>query len=301
MLTVVQIIGDTKVASHYINPQDIWNLFYDIYDGNEYACAGAMGNMQFESGLYSDNAENAWNKQTGHSDEWLTQGINNGTISEAEFLQHSWYVNAYGFGYGLSQWTTDSRRRKLWDYTKDQGLDIDSQVGQFNYIRWEWLDENSPYHQYLQGMKNCTTIYDATVYYNDHYEVGTWKQLRYTYAKNWYDTFAGQPQDTYYVELNIVGNGTGYVYPTRARQSDTIELNVEPATGETLIDIEARCVSSGQAVALSVQTGSQYFPMPNDDIYIIVTFSGTPPVPPPAPTKKKCPLFLFSKKRRILW
>lgn len=289
------------MATHYINPQDIWNLFYEIFDGNEYACAGAMGNMQFESGLYSDNAENSWNNMTGHSDTWLTNGINDGTISEAEFLQTEWYVNPYGFGYGLSQWTTDSRRRLLWNFTKGQGLDIDSQLGQFNYIKWEWLNENSHYHQYLDNMKSFHNTYSATVYYNDVYEGGTWKSLRYTYAKNWYDTFAGQPQDTYYVELSIVGNGRGYVYPTRARQGEDIELYVQPATGESLIDIEARCVTSGQAVAVYVQTGSQLFPMPNDNVYIVVTFSGTPPVPPPVPTKTKYPLFLFTKKRRILW
>ena len=57
------------MASHYVDPSAIWNLFMEIYDGNEYASAGAMGNMQWESGLYSDQAENKWNDMTGHSDE----------------------------------------------------------------------------------------------------------------------------------------------------------------------------------------------------------------------------------------
>lgn len=297
MLTVVQIIGDTKVASHYINPQDIWNLFYDIYDGNEYACAGAMGNMQAESGLYSDNAENLWNQQSGHSDEWLTQGINDGTISLTDFLQRSWYVNRYGFGYGLSQWTTEARRTKLWEFTKDQGLDIDSQLGQFNYIRWEWLDESSSYHSLLSYMKNCTSIYDATKYYCDHYEVGTWNNNRLIYAQNWYDTFSGQPQDNYYIDLQVIGNGSATVSPTRAQQGEQIELTVTPALGETLVDIEARKIVGGQSVAIDVRTGTQFFPMPDGDMYIIVTFTGTPPVPPPTHFTKM-PFILMLRKRR---
>ena len=289
------------MSSHYINQQDIWNLFYTIYDGNEYACAGAMGNMQAESGLYSDNAENLWNTRTGHSDEWLTDGINNGTITKAEFLQRSWYVNAYGFGYGLSQWTDETRRTKLWEFTKDQGLDIDSQVGQFNYITWEWTNSQSHYNQYLSYMKNCTTVEQATRYYCTHYEVGAWNIDRLTYAQNWYNTFAGHTTDTYIIDLQTIGNGTATVSPTIAEQGDTITLDVTPALGENLIDIEARTMSTGQAVAIAVQTGTQTFPMPNDNIYIIVTFSGTPPVPPPAPVKKKYPLFLITRKRRILW
>lgn len=285
------------MASHYINPQDIWNLFYTIYDGNEYACAGAMGNMQAESGLYSDNAENLWNQQTGHTDEWLTQGINDGTITLNDFLQTSWYVNRYGFGYGLSQWTDSSRRTKLWEFTIDQGLDIDSQLGQFNYITWEWTNTDSYYNQFLSYMKSCTTVEQATRYYCSHYEVGSWNSNRLTYAQNWYDTFAGQQHDEYYIDLQTIGNGSATVSPSHAQTGEQITLDVTPAIGETLIDIEGRMMGSGQAIALSVQTGTQYFSMPNGNMYIIVTFSGTSPIPPPTHFTKM-PLYLMLRQRR---
>ena len=289
------------MASHYINPQDIWNLFYAIYAGNEYACAGAMGNMQAESGLYSDNAEDLWNQLTGHSDEWLTHGINNGTINETEFLQTSWYVNAYGFGYGLSQWTTESRRKKLWDFTIDSGLDIDSQQGQFDYITWEWTDQDSYYNQFLPYMQSVRSLASATRYYCDHYEVGTWNTQRLTYAQNWYDIFAGGGGGgQYYLSLAVTGNGNATLYPRTANQGDTITLDVQPASGETLLDIVARCVTSGQAVALYVQTGPQTFSMPNDDVSVVVSFSGTSP-PTPVPIKSTFPLFLMKRKRRPIW
>lgn len=289
------------MASHYINPQDIWNLFYAIFDGNEYACAGAMGNMQAESGLYSDNAEDSWNEATGHTDAWLTDGINNGTITEAEFLQRSWYVNDYGFGYGLSQWTDETRRKKLWDYTIDSGLHIDSQQGQFDYITWEWTSTDSYYNQFLPYMKNAPNIESATRYYCQHYEVGSWNTDRLTYATIWYNTFAGGGGGgDYYISLSTTGNGIASVYPRTANQGDTITLDVQPASGETLLDIDARCVSSGQAVALYVQTGTQTFPMPDDNVRILVSFSGTSP-PTPTPFKSTFPLFLMKRKRRPLW
>lgn len=287
------------MASHYINPQDIWNLFYAIYDGNEYACAGAMGNMQAESGLYSDNAENSWNNMTGHTDEWLTDGINDGTITEAEFLQTSWYVNAYGFGYGLSQWTDETRRSLLWDFTIDRGFDIDSQTAQFEYITWEWTNTSSYYNQFLPYMKSVNNIYDATRYYCDKYERGTYTDLRRQYAQHWYDTFAGGGTGEHYISLSVTGNGTSTVYPRIANQGDTITLEANPSTGESVNNIEGRCINSGQAIALYVQSGSQTFPMPDDDVIISVEFSGTSPPLPPTPThRSKLPIYMMLKQRR---
>ena len=291
--------SELEMASHYINPYDIWQLFYSIFDGNEYACAGAMGNMQAESGFYSDNAENLWNTTFGLSDEWLTNQINTGQMTLSTFLQRSWWVNAYGFGYGLSQWTDSTRRTKLWNFTIDQGLDIDSQQGQFNYIRWEWTNSDSYYNRFLADMKAMTNVYDATRYYLNHYEVGAWTNARYTNALHWYNTFAGASGD-YYISLTTEGNGTATVTPTMANAGDTITLDCEPATGETLIDIEVREVTSGQAVAISVQTGVQTFPMPADNITIKVTFSGTtPPTPVPSHYQSKhMPIWMYPKFRR---
>lgn len=293
--------GDNDMASHYINPQDIWNLFYAIFDGNEYACAGAMGNMQAESAFYSDNAENLWNNLTGETDEWLTQNINNGNINLSTFLQRSWWVNAYGFGYGLSQWTDTTRRTKLWEFTISQGLDIDSQQGQFNYITWEWTNSNSHYNQFLPYMKSVTNVYDATKYYLKHYEVGAWTDTRYTYALHWYNTFAGSGGGDYYISLIRTGNGEATVYPTTANAGDTITLTCTPASGESLIDIIATLISTGMSMAIAVTTGSQTFPMPADNLQIEVQFSGdTPPPVPPIPKQSKrhhMPIWMYPSLR----
>lgn len=294
------------MASHYINPQDIWNLFYAIFDGNEFACAGAMGNMQQESGLYSDNAENSWNSLTGKTDEWLTQQINNGNISLSEFLQRSWWVNAYGFGYGLSQWTDTSRRTKLWEFTIDQGLDIDSQTGQFNYINWEWTSSSSYYNRYLDGMKNCTSVEEATRYYCSHYEVGAWSSNRLTYAWHWYETFAHTPSDLYHIYCSSTGNGTCYAVPNshNALAGETFTIYAIPFDSDTLVDLTAH-EEHGTSVAIAMEEEHTYdatlFPY---DMWVTATFSGETPPPPPPPIDEpqdRMPIWMYPiyRNRRL--
>lgn len=292
--------SDLIMASHYVDPSAIWNLFMEIYGGNEYASAGAMGNMQWESGLYSDQAENKWNDMTGHSDEWLTEGINDGEITLEQFLQRSWYVNSYGFGYGLSQWTDSDRRTRLWNFTIGAGEPIDNYHCQFDYIRWEWLDDDSPYHSLLTYMKNCNNIHDATKYYCDYYEVGSWTDTRETYARNWYNLFAGGGQ--YPISLTTSGNGTATVSPRSANAGETVTLTCTPATGESLVDIVATLVSTGAYMAIAVVTGSQTFPMPNDGVNIYVEFTGQEPPPPPPPAgtyqRHRMPIWMYPSIRR---
>ena len=297
---IVQEKDDLIMASHYINPRDIWDLFYGIFRGNKFACAGAMGNMQHESQLYSDNAENAWNRDFGYTDEWLTENINNGTIDLETFLQRSWYVNDVGFGYGLSQWTDSARRTKLWQFTKGNNLDIDSQLGQFNYITWEWTSDESFYHNhYYDYMCQAQNVYQATRYYCDKYEVGEWTEDRYTYALNWYNTFANNSGD-YYLSLIVDGNGTVTLSPRMANAGDTITIECFPASGEVLEQLEAKEISSGQSIALIFQTASQTFPMPSDNVQVYVKFSGeTPPQPIPQIKKRHMPIWFYPVLRRF--
>lgn len=270
------------MASHHVSEQKVWDFFMALFNGNERAAAGACGNMMHESGLYSDNAENSWEHLTGHTDEWLTQGINDGSISLSQFLQKSWYVNKYGFGYGLSQWTDETRRTLLWNRTKGQGLDIDDEDAQLAYINWEFTSPDSYYSQFRQGMIDCTTISQATHYYLDNYEVGAWNDDRLTYANYFYETYGSSSGMV--VILSVIGNGTASVSDYTPQPYDTITLTCTPATGETLIDIDAREISTGYSIAVQLITGSQPIPLQDKSISITVTFSGeTPPTPPEPP------------------
>ena len=284
------------MASHHVDRRKVWDFFYVLYQGNEYACAGACGNMQHESGLYSDNAENLWNSRTGHSDEWLTENINNGTIDLTTFLQRSWWVNAYGFGYGLSQWTTTTRRTMLWDRTIGAGLDIDDEDAQLSYIYWEWTAGS--WSQYLNGMINATSVEQATRYYCTNYEGGAWSSDRLTQAWNFYNEFAGTPAQ-YNINITVQGNGTAVASPPNPSAGDTVTLTCTPASGETLDDIIATDYE-GHSFALYVQQVQQ-FTMPAYSLFITVVFSGTPPTPP-TPTyngiqRKRLPIWMYPRLR----
>ena len=290
--------SELEMASHHVSELKVWNFFMGLFNGNEYAAAGACGNMQWESGLYSDNAENSWNKKFGLTDEWLTEQINTGQMTLATFLQQSWWVNNYGFGYGLSQWTDTTRRTKLWnDFTIGQGYNIDDEDKQLDYIEWEFTSPNSHYSQFRQGMIDAQSIHEATVYYLNNYEIGAWNDKREEYAKHFYYTYGSSAGLS--IQTGSTGNGTISVSDRTPQAGDTITLRCIPAAGETLLDIEARIISSGQAMALSV-TEIQTFPMPNESVYIFATFSGTTP-PTPYPPQPYPPYIINTSKSMPIW
>lgn len=293
--------SELEMASHYINPRAIWDLFYDIYNGNEFACAGALGNMQVESGFYSDNAENKWNRETGKTDEWLTDGINTGEISLQEFLQTSWYVNDWGFGYGLSQWTDATRRTKLWDYTVAQGIDIDSQSAQFDYIRWEWLNPDSHYHQYLADMRGARSIYEGTYIYCKKYEVGSWTDKRLTNAEHWYNEFAHSGTTTVFV--NYTGNGYAYTDNPTAQVGESFTIYATP-NGEDRIENIEGTTEGGQSIAMGQGEVETYTYQQAYGSYITVnvTFTGETPPEPPTPKKKEhhLPIWMYPYRKQYL-
>lgn len=268
------------MASHHVSEQKVWDKFMQIFDNNEFATAGACGNMQHESGLYSDNAENEWNERFGHTDEWLTQNINDGSIDLSEFLQTSWWVNDYGFGYGLSQWTDTTRRTLLWNRTIDDGLDIDDEDAQLDYIEWEFTE--GAYTDVRTGMIQCTTVEEATRYYCSEYEVGAWNDNRLTYAEYFMLTY-GSGANT--IHVSSTGNGTAYVDNEHPLDGADFVLTATPAYGETLIDITATD-SHGYSIAMDVipVRTYQYNAGWGKNIYISVEFSGETPPPPPPPT-----------------
>ena len=295
------------MASHHVSEQKVWDFFVNLFNGNEYAAAGACGNMQHESGLYTDNAEYDWNNTTGYSDEWLTTRINNYItltnpyIDLATFLQRSWWVNDIGFGYGLSQWTGSGRRTMLWNRTIDQGIDIDNEDAQLAYIRWEFTEGS--YQSVRSNMIQATSVEQATRIYCNQYEVGSWSRNRLTYANRFYNTYHSTTGD-YHIYVSVTGNGTAYVVPTTVNIGDDYVLTVTPASGESLVDIVAREIDTGLSVAVAVQTGSQTIPMrSNSDIQIDVTFTGTTPPPPPPPPvykteKTGMPIWMYPRFKR---
>lgn len=291
------------MASHYISRQDIWNFFYALFSNNAYAAAGACGNMQWESGLASDNAENSWNNKTGHSDEWLTERINNGTIDLATFLQTSWYVNNWGFGYGLSQWTTSDRRTLLWNRTIGQGLDIDNIQAQLDYIEWEFTIGR------WTGVRNVliqtNNVHDATYIYCDQYEGGSWTSTRETYATSFYNEFANLPTNTYPIHITIDGNGeadasVNEVVRPYATAGDLVTIWAHPFDDDYFL---LWTVDSPQSLTLDrpVTDTTNTFTMPAQKVDLTAHFTGTTPEPPPYPPVPPTPVLNPKFKKMPIW
>lgn len=298
--------SELEMASHHVSELKIWNFFMGIFQGNEYACAGAMGNMQWESGCYSDNAENSWNNKFGITDETLTAQINDCTIDLQTFLQRSWWINNYGFGYGLSQWTDTARRTKLWNFTIDRGYDIDNEDAQLDYIEWEWTNPQSHYNQFLQGMITAPSVEWATRYYLSNYEVGAWNDKRSEFAWWYYNTYSTGATPS--IQILVKGNGTATVSNRTPQAGDDVILKCIPASGESLVNIEIVEIVTGYAVACSI-VEEQTIPFAGNSWFITVIFTGqTPPDPDPPPippfmqrTAHRLPIWeypLFTKRRR---
>ena len=300
------------MASHRLSDDRAWQFFYNLFDGNEYAAAGACGNMMFESGMCSDNAENTWNKKTGKSDEWLTTGINNNLVSNPsyvvtldQFLQRSWYVNSIGFGYGLSQWTGAGRRTELWNRTISNGIQIDDIETQLSYIQYEFNE--GAYTGVKNDLVKATSVKQATQIYCDRYEVGSWSDLRETYANDFYTRFSGHPVTGHSISFKVQGNCNPYA---SLHLDDPYSARISVAEAGTDVFIHANVgegdyfemwiVESG-GVTIDFETGANtFFTMKNENVLISCHATGetpTPPEPPVPPT----PFYIPKRHRMPIW
>lgn len=109
-----------------MNDERLWHQLKEA-GLTDAGAAGLLGNLQAESGLdpecleklciirLAENGKGTW---TGHS---YTEAIDAGRISLDEFLHP---LPGKKYGYGLAQWTTEGRKRALWDYAEDAGTSI---------------------------------------------------------------------------------------------------------------------------------------------------------------------------------
>lgn len=93
----------------------------------ESAC-GMMGNMDAESGMRSNNAQDGLSQ---FSDPVYTDYANRGLIDFANDQ----------IGYGLCQWTLPSRKRKMLDFHRQRGVSIDHEDTQVDFCLWELQNE----------------------------------------------------------------------------------------------------------------------------------------------------------------
>lgn len=108
----------------------MWNYFKDeIFEGNEFAAAGMIGNIYAECGLRSNNLQNSYEKKLSLSDEAYTAAVDCGEYTN--FVKDS-------AGYGLVQWTYWSRKETMFNIHKEANKSIGDFETQLSVIKYEF-------------------------------------------------------------------------------------------------------------------------------------------------------------------
>lgn len=155
----------------------IWN-FLKSKGLNDYAVAGVMGNLYAESGLYSNNLQNSYEKKLGYTDESYTTAIDNGSYKN--FIKDS-------AGYGLAQWTFWSRKQGLIQYAQSKGKSIGDLTMQCEYL-WK---EMQGYKTMMNVLNSATSVRQASDSFLTQFEKPadqseTVKKKRATYGEEYY-------------------------------------------------------------------------------------------------------------------
>lgn len=277
----------------------IWNYLMGVIN-NEKGVAGMMGNLYQESHCYPNMLYGDSAPPTNNSIDYTTR-VDSHEMSRATFISSR--------AYGLAQWLSRDRKANLYDapWTTNGQPSAGNSIGSLSrglaMINYEL---NNGYTSTLHALQNANDVDVATERVFTLYEGAGDSTLgqRQHFAGQIYNTYSQGGGGDCYVSLTVYGNGTATVIPQYVTAGQDITLTCTPAQGEQLLDIEAREVASGQAIAVSVVTGSQIIPI-NADAYIIVTFSGESPTPPVPPTptqptqqqRKKMPIWMYPTMR----
>lgn len=118
-------------------------IYQTLRDGGLSPCGACamMGNMWAESGLRSNNVQD----NCPMSDSDYTYNVDNGIISK-------WQFETDRYGYGLCQWTLDSRKDALFLFAKAKGVSISDEAMQCEFCLGELREDFDGLYKYL-----CTT------------------------------------------------------------------------------------------------------------------------------------------------
>lgn len=117
---------------------------------NPYGAAGAMGNIEAESGLRANNLQNSVEKRLGMTDEEYTAAVDNGSYVD--------FCTDRG-GYGLCQWTSAGRKTGLLNFAKSKGVSIGNEDMQ---IEWLLHELRTSYKGVLSALKGAKTVKEAS-------------------------------------------------------------------------------------------------------------------------------------------
>ena len=157
------------------------------------AC-GMIGNQYSESaGFFANRVEFLCIqrlKENGmvYTDQTYTAAVNSGKITRAGFLNP---LPSRVYGYGLSQWTSPSRKGQLYDMTVGKGLSIADEDAQLEFTVYELKNKYQSVWDTLTTTASVKTASDKVLRY---YEIpDNWQALsptRADYSQQFYNAFS---------------------------------------------------------------------------------------------------------------
>lgn len=166
------------------NGEAIWNYLKER-GFSDAGTAGLLGNLYAESGLRSDNLQDAFEKLLGMSDADYTKWVDRGIFTN--------FVHD-GAGYGLAQWTYWTRKQALLNYAQSTGKSIGDLEMQLEFL----CKELDGYPLLLSLLKSTTSVKEASDAVLLQFErpadqSDTMKERRAGYGQYYYDTYARKP------------------------------------------------------------------------------------------------------------
>lgn len=138
-----------------MSKETIW-FGLDRFGFSDNAKAAIMGNMGPESRFNSNNVEDRYHQDTGMSDEYYTAGVDNGSYSREDFR----YDHGKAYGYGLCQWTYNTRKAGLYDLAKGRGVSIADEPMQLDYM-WQEL-QTDEFSDVLAVLRSDASLREMT-------------------------------------------------------------------------------------------------------------------------------------------
>jgi len=209
-----------------MSEQIIWNTFRSI-GLSEAGTAGLMGNLYCESLLKSNNVED----RCSLSDSDYTYNVDNGIMSRQAFC-----FDAYG--YGLAQWTYNTRKAGLYDLAKSKKVSISDEAMQCEFCTNELRNE---YPSLLSFLCTTTDVYTAASRVCTEYERPAVNNIsqRANKANEYYNKYSG----------SAIGESTSYTPTVRQNNYSTTATGSMwvPSTAQStqMCKIEMRCCKVG--------------------------------------------------------
>ena len=118
--------------------------------GNIYGVCGLMGNIEAESGMRSNNAQDSCMKRLNMTDESYTKAVDDGIYSD---------FGVDRVGYGLCQWTSAGRKTALLAFAKEAGKSIADEDMQLDFLMHEL---STSYKSVLNVLKSADSVKTAS-------------------------------------------------------------------------------------------------------------------------------------------